>query len=48
MEDQWVLLTGARDRRGGGVITFPQNIKRDKARAEDYIKLLEYFTSLPR
>lgn len=48
MEDQLVLLTGARDRRGGGVITFPQNIKRDKARAEDYIKLLEYFTSLPR
>ena len=48
MEDQLVLLTGARDRRGGGVLTFPQNPRRDKARGEDYIKLLEYLTSLPR
>ena len=48
MEDQLVLLTGARDRRGGGVLTFPQNIKSDKARADDYITLLEHFTALPR
>ena len=48
MEDQLVLLTGGRDKRGGPVPTFPQNVKREKARSEDYLKLLEYFTTVPR
>ena len=48
MEDQLVLLTGGRDKRGGPVLTFPQNVKREKARSEDYLKLLEYFTTVPR
>ena len=47
MEDQVVYLTGGRDRRGGGVITFPVSSKREKARSEDYIKLLEYLTTIP-
>ena len=48
MEDQLVLLAGGRDRRGGPVLSFPQNVKREKARIEDYQKLLEYFLTVPR
>ena len=48
MEDQLVLLTGGRDKRGGPVLIFPQNVKREKARTEDYQKLLEYFITVPR
>ena len=48
MEDHLVLLTGGRDKRGGPVLSFPQNVKRKKARTEDYQKLVEYFMTVPR
>ena len=47
LEDQVVLLTGGRDRRGGGVISFPHSGRRERMRSDDYIKILEYLTSLP-
>ena len=47
LESQLVLLTGGRDKRGGAVLTFPQSSRREKARSEDYMRMLEYLTSLP-
>ena len=52
MEGGLALLTGARDRRGGAVITLPAPAPRQgrdtKQRAEEYRSLLAYLTSIPR
>ena len=52
MEGGLALLTGARDRRGGAVITLPAPAPRQgrdtKPRAEEYRSLLAYLTSIPR
>ena len=46
---QLVLVSGGRDKRGGPTITFPASaISREKARPEDYSKLLHYLTLVPR
>ena len=48
LEMELVLLPGGRDRRGGAVLAFPQAAARERARGEDYRKLLEYLTTVPR
>ena len=49
LEMQLVLVSGGRDRRGGPTLTFPaSSISREKARPEDYSKLLHYLTVVPR
>ena len=50
MEGGLALLTGARDRRGGAVITLPapRQGRDTKQRAEEYRSLLAYLTSIPR
>ena len=47
MEEQVVLLTGARDRKGTPILTFPQNPRRERAKPEDYKRLLEYLLGVP-
>ena len=47
MEDQLVILTGGRDRRGAPVLSFLQNPRREKAKSEDYKKLLDYLIGVP-
>ena len=47
VEEQLVLLTGGRDRRGAALLTLGQNPRRERAKPEDYKKLLEYLLSLP-
>ena len=47
VEEGLVLLTGGRDRRGGAVLTFPQTPRRERARPEDYKKVLEYLLGVP-
>merc|ERR1719357_2520101 len=47
LEMQLVLVSGGRDKRGGPTITFPANNSREKARPEDYSKLLHYLTLVP-
>ncbi|XP_023330642.1 triple functional domain protein isoform X4 [Eurytemora carolleeae] len=47
MEEGLALLTGGRDRRGGPVLTLPQNPRRERARPEDYKKLLDYLLGVP-
>ena len=48
LEMQLVLVSGGRDKRGGPTITFPANNSREKAKPEDYSKLLHYLTLVPR
>ena len=47
VEEQLVLLTGGRDRRGGALLTLGQNPRRERAKPDDYKRLLEYLLSLP-
>ena len=47
VEEQLVLLTGGRDRRGGALLTLGQNPRRERAKPDDYRRLLEYLLSLP-
>ena len=47
VEEQLVLLTGGRDRRGGALLTLGQNPRRERAKPDDYKRLLEYPLSLP-
>ena len=50
VEGGLALLTGARDRRGGAVLTLPapRQGRDTKQRAEEYRLLLAYLTSIPR
>ena len=47
MEEQLLLLSGGRDRRGGAILTFPQSPRRERAKPEDYKRLLEYLLAVP-
>lgn len=48
LRDQLCILSGGRDRRGGAVITFQANPRRDKARPEDYHRIVQYLIGVPR
>ena len=47
LQDQLAILTGGRDRKGGAIVTFPASGRRDKAKPEDYRKLLQYLIIIP-
>ena len=47
MEEKLVILTGARDRKGTPILTFPQNPRRERAKPEDYKRLLDYLLGVP-
>ena len=47
MEEQLVILTGGRDRRGAPIISFHQNPRRERAKPEDYKRLLDYLLGVP-
>ena len=47
MEEQLVILTGGRDRRGAPILSFPQNPRRERAKPEDYKRLLDYLLGVP-
>ena len=42
------ILTGGRDRRGGAILTFPQNPKRERMKPEDLKRLILYLASIPK
>ena len=48
LEMQLALVCGGRDKRGGPTLTFPASTSREKARPEDYSRLLHYLTLVPR
>ena len=47
MEEQLVTLTGGRDRRGASLLSFQQNPRRERAKPEEYKKLLDYLLGVP-
>ncbi|XP_066996303.2 kalirin [Anabrus simplex] len=47
LQERLAVLTGGRDRRGGPVLSFPASGRRDRAKPDDYRRLLQYLLSLP-
>ncbi|CAG9857602.1 unnamed protein product [Phyllotreta striolata] len=47
LQEKLVVLTGGRDRRGGPVLSFPANPRRERAKPEDYKKVVQYLMSIP-
>ncbi|KAK9680123.1 hypothetical protein QE152_g39334 [Popillia japonica] len=48
LQERLVVLTGGRDRRGGPVLSFPASPRRERAKPEDYRRLLQYLMSIPK
>lgn len=48
LQERLVILTGGRDRRGGPVLSFPASPRRERAKPEDYRRLLQYLMSIPK
>lgn len=48
LQERVASLTGGRDRRGGPIIWFPANPRRDRIAPDDYRRLLHYLMSIPR
>lgn len=48
LQERLVILSGGRDRRGGPVLTFPVNPRRERAKPEDYRRLLQYLMAIPK
>ncbi|XP_041986619.1 triple functional domain protein isoform X2 [Aricia agestis] len=47
LQERVASLTGGRDRRGGPIIWFPANSRRDRVAPDDYRRLLHYLISIP-
>ncbi|XP_043215264.1 kalirin-like isoform X2 [Amphibalanus amphitrite] len=47
LRDRVALLTGARDPRGGPILTFPASARRDRTGHEDLIQLMQYMYQIP-
>ena len=48
LQDKLAILPGSRDNRGGPIICFPTNTRRDRAKLEDWRRLLSYLIAIPR
>ncbi|XP_050683948.1 triple functional domain protein isoform X1 [Leptidea sinapis] len=47
LQERVAALSGGRDRRGGPIIWFPANSRRDRIAPDDYRRLLHYLSSIP-
>ncbi|XP_061719490.1 kalirin isoform X1 [Cydia pomonella] len=47
LHERVAALSGGRDRRGGPIIWFPANPRRDRIGPDDYRRLLHYLISIP-
>lgn len=47
LQERVAVLSGGRDRRGGPVLSFPATPRRERAKPEDYRRLLQYLLSIP-
>ncbi|XP_046675322.1 triple functional domain protein isoform X5 [Homalodisca vitripennis] len=47
LQERVAVLSGGRDRRGGPVLTFPATPRRERAKPEDYRRLLQYLLAIP-
>ncbi|XP_023289652.1 LOW QUALITY PROTEIN: triple functional domain protein [Orussus abietinus] len=47
LQERLAILPGGRDRRGGPVLVFPTTSRRERAKPEDYRRLLQYLLAIP-
>ncbi|KDR16954.1 Triple functional domain protein, partial [Zootermopsis nevadensis] len=47
LQERIAVLTGGRDRRGGPVLSFPATPRRERAKPDDYRRLLQYLLAIP-
>lgn len=47
LQERLAILTGGRDRRGGPVLSFPATPRRERAKPDDYRRLLQYLLAIP-
>nr|CAD7453164.1 unnamed protein product [Timema tahoe] len=47
LQERLAVLTGGRDRRGGPVLSFPATPRRERAKPDDYRRLLQYLLAIP-
>lgn len=47
LQEKLALMPGGRDRRGGLLLLFPTTARRERAKPEDYRRLLQYLTAIP-
>ncbi|XP_049828356.1 kalirin isoform X4 [Schistocerca gregaria] len=47
LQERLAVLTGGRDRRGGPVLAFPATPRRERAKPDDYRRLLQYLLAIP-
>lgn len=47
LQERLAVLPGGRDRRGGPVLCFPAAARRDRAKPDDYRRLLQYLLQIP-
>lgn len=47
LQDRLAILPGSRDRRGGLLLLFPTTPRRERAKPEDYRRLLQYLLAIP-
>ncbi|CAL7943982.1 unnamed protein product [Xylocopa violacea] len=47
LHERLAILPGGRDRRGGPVLVFPTTSRRERAKPEDYRRLLQYLLTIP-
>ncbi|XP_052122184.1 kalirin isoform X6 [Frankliniella occidentalis] len=47
LQERLAVLPGGRDLRGGPVICFPASAKRERAKPEDYRRLIQYLLQIP-
>lgn len=47
LQERLAILPGGRDRRGGLLLLFPTTPRRERAKPEDYRRLLQYLTAIP-
>ncbi|XP_058807994.1 kalirin-like, partial [Phymastichus coffea] len=47
LQERLAIMPGSRDRRGGLLLLFPNNPRRERAKPEDYRRLLQYLMAIP-
>lgn len=47
LQERLAVLTGGRDRRGALLLNFPSTPRRERAKPDDYRRLLQYLTAIP-
>lgn len=47
LQERLAIMPGSRDRRGGLLLLFPNNPRRERVKPDDYRRLLQYLMAIP-